>query len=77
MTAPLSEKLSLSILSYFCRIILKKRKKGSYRKKKKKKKKGLYCKDFGKETTNALTNKTRAAVGKELVCMDCSKTINY
>ena len=74
MTAPLSEKLSLSILSYFCRIILKKRKKRSYRKKKKK---GLYCKDFGKETTNALTNKTRAAVGKELVCMDCSKTINY
>ena len=73
MTAPLSEKLSLSILSYFCRIILKKRKKRSYRKKKK----GLYCKDFGKETTNALTNKTRAAVGKELVCMDCSKTINY
>ena len=74
MTAPLSEKLSLSILSYFCRIILKKRKKRSYRKKKKKKKN---CKDFGKETTNALTNKTRAAVGKELVCMDCSKTINY
>ena len=39
MTAPLSEKLSLSILSYFCRIILKKRKKRSYRKKKKKTKK--------------------------------------
>ena len=42
MTAPLSEKLSLSILSYFCRIILKKRKKIKFIKKKKKKKKKDY-----------------------------------